>query len=231
MGFQGTRRALAFGLGSLALMVISGLFGGLEPAAGQVRDPAEVLEEASRRYQSLSGFCAHFEQSLEVPLLRTTTDSEGSLCQAKPNLLAMRFSEPAGDVIVADGEFFWVYYPSSDPKQVIRFDMGAHPGGIDFHQEFLASPAERYSLDYVGEDPVNGVMALVVSLVPKGPASFEKATVWIDVERWLIVRARIGTENESVRTVTLSDITLNPADDPARFHFTPPAGTQVIRRD
>jgi outer membrane lipoprotein-sorting protein len=215
----------------LSLMVTLGMAGGPEEVSGQVRDPVAVLEEASQRYGALSGFCARFEQSMEVPLLRQTTNSEGSLCQAKPNLLAMRFSDPAGDVIVADGEFFWVYYPSSDPIQVIRFDMGSHPGGIDFHEEFLASPADRYTMDFVGEDAVNGAMAFVIDLTPRAQASFEQATVWIDVERWLIVKVRISMENESVRTVTLSDISLNPAEDPARFQFTPPAGTQVIRRD
>ena len=218
----------AFGAFVLTLLGFGTMAG---PVMGQIRDPAEVLEYASQRYQDLSGFCAHFEQSLEVPLLRQTTNSEGSLCQAKPNLLAMRFTDPAGDVIVADGEYFWVYYPSSDPVQVIRFTMGAHPGGIDFHEQFLASPAERYTLDFRGEAPVNGVMALVVHLVPVEPAGFEEATVWIDVERWLIVKVHIGMENESTRTVTLSDITLNPAEDPDRFSFTPPAGTQVIRRN
>lgn len=216
---------------AVAVTVAVGLAGWASPAVGQTRDPAGVLEEASRRYSSLSGFCAQFQQRLEVPLLRQITDSAGTLCQAKPNLLAMRFSEPAGDVIVADGEHFWVYYPSSDSVQVIQFEMGAHPGGIDFHEEFLGSPGERYDVAYVGDEPVDGVTTSVINLVPRQPASFEEATVWIDRERWLIVRVRIGMDSESVRTVTLSDVRLNPAEDPDRFTFTPPPGTQVIRRD
>ena len=154
---------------AVALVLGFGMAGWPAAVAGQNRDPGEVLEEASRRYEALTGFCASFQQSLEVPLLRQTTNSAGTLCQAKPNLLAMRFSEPAGDVVVADGEHFWVYYPSSDPVQVIRFDMGEHPGGIDFHEEFLGSPAERYTLSYVGEEPVGGTGGLAIARRACGP--------------------------------------------------------------
>ena len=96
------------------------------------------MEEAGARYEEVNSFCAEFQQVLSVPLLDETTRSQGSLCQERPNLFAMRFSDPEGDLLVADGECFWVYYPSSDPRQVIQFEMDSRPGGVDFHREFLS---------------------------------------------------------------------------------------------
>lgn len=191
-----------------------------------------LLEEAGSRYLAIKGFCAAFEQELSVPLLGQTTRSEGTLCQERPNLFAMRFSDPSGDVLVADGEFFWVYYPSADPKQVLRFSMEIRPGGVDFNREFLEDPGEKYDLKYLGEETVHGTATDVISALPKDPAGagFQEATIWLDTEKSLILKAKITMENGSVRTVTLSKIQLNPPPDPDRFRFTPPPGAQVIRR-
>ena len=101
-----------------------------------------IMEEAGARYRSINAFCADFRQKLEVPLLGETHDSRGRLCQAEPDLFAMRWTEPEGDVVVADGDYFWVYYPSADPRQVLQFAMEVRPGGLDFHREFLEHPGE-----------------------------------------------------------------------------------------
>jgi outer membrane lipoprotein carrier protein len=189
-----------------------------------------LLEEAGSRYAETSGFCAAFEQTLVVPLLGETTYSKGSLCQERPNLFAMRFSDPEGDILVADGEFFWVYYPSTDPRQVLQFELEARPGGVDFQREFLEEPGEKYRMEYMGEESVAGRTTKVVDLTPLDPSGYQNARIWLDSQRSLILQARIEMENGSVRTVTLTDIQLNPAPDPGRFRFSPPEGAQVIRR-
>ena len=67
--------------------------------------------------------------------------------QDRPNRLAIRFTDPAGDAIIADGKAVWVYLPSSAPGQVIKrpaTDRGSVP--IDFTGEFLASPRNKACL-------------------------------------------------------------------------------------
>lgn len=214
---------------SLTMLVLFLLSGGRGVALAP-QDPLALLQEAGRQYREIEGFCASFQQELSVPLLGDTITSMGSLCQAHPNLFAMRFSDPEGDVLVADGEFFWVYYPSSDPGQVLQFDMDVRPGGVDFHREFLEAPGEKYEMDYVGEDSVSGRSTHLIHLKPKEPAGFREARIWLDAERALILRAALGMEEGSVRTVTLSDLRLNPPPDPDRYRFVPPPGAQVIRR-
>jgi len=199
-------------------------------AAAQDARALAIMEEAGARYAGIRSFCARFEQSLEVPLLNETHDSKGQLCQAQPDLFAMRWSEPEGDVVVADGEYFWVYYPSADPGQVLQFSMAVRPGGLDFNREFLEAPAEKYHLSFVGEESVAGHAAYVISAKPREPAGFTETRLWLDRDRSLILQARIGMENGSVRTLTLYDIDLSPPPDSDRFRFVPPPGAQVIRR-
>ncbi|MFC1660686.1 outer membrane lipoprotein carrier protein LolA [Gemmatimonadota bacterium] len=189
-----------------------------------------LLEEAGEQYGRIRTFCADFQQELVVPLLGETTHSRGVLCQERPNRLSMRFSDPAGDVVVADGEFFWVYYPSADPGQVLRFTMETRPGGFDFQKEFLEGPGEKYDLEYLGLEEVEGRETYLISAIPRSPVSFSASRLWLDPESSLIVKAEILQENGSKRTVILSNLVMNPDPDPDRFRFTPPPEAQVIPR-
>lgn len=223
-GFYGLRTALLW-------CVMATLSTGSGPGlAAQEGRGLALLEEAGERYRTVQSFCAEFEQDLYVPLLRETTHSAGTLCQKKPNLFAMRFTDPMGDVLLADGESFWIYYPSSDPRQVLQFSMETQPGGVDFHREFLDSPGEKYELFYEGEELLENRSTHLIRLQPLQPSGFQEASIWLDSQRSLILRARIGMEDGSVRTVTLSQIQLNPPEDPGRFRFITPDGARVIRR-
>jgi outer membrane lipoprotein carrier protein len=199
--------------------------------AAQTSRALELMEEAANRYREVGTFCASFHQVLDVPLLRETHESRGQLCQGQPDLFAMRWSDPEGDAVVADGQHFWVYYPSADPGQVLQFSMEVRPGGLDLRREFLESPDTKYHLSYEGEEEVNGRRAYVIAARPIEASTFTEARLWLDADRLFIVRVRIGMENGSVRTLTLSDLDLDPPPDPNRFRFTPPPGAQVIRRD
>ena len=201
-----------------------------QPLTAQENRALAIMEEAGSRYRSINAFCADFRQTLEVPLLGETHDSRGRLCQAKPDLFAMRWTDPEGDVVVADGEYFWVYYPSADPRQVLQFAMEVRPGGLDFHREFLENPGEKYALEFLGSDTLDGGETLVISATPRLPSAFTQARLWLDAEALLIRQVRLGMENGSVRTVTLNQILLDPPPDAHRFRFTPPPGAQVIRR-
>lgn len=191
----------------------------------------EALEQAASRYRSSSTVCADFVQKLSVPLLGEERTGTGRLCQAQPDLFAMRFSDPEGDLVVVDGTWVWLYTPSLDPKQVFRFSMAEAPQGFDFHREFLERPAERYEVTWEAEDEVEGSATDRVRLVPLAPgASFDAAVVWVDRTRHLLRRVRVEEENGSVRTVTLDNVRLGASAPDGWFTFTPPPGAQVISR-
>ena len=200
------------------------------PAHAQAPDPLDVLRWAADRFSTVDALCASFRQELEVPLLNQLTRSRGILCQQQPNLFSMRFQDPEGDVVVVDGEYLWVYYPSMDSRQVIQTDLGTARGGFDFQSEFLDRPGEKYSPVYERSEEVEGHTCHVLTLTPLTPSAYESATVWIDTVNGLIRRTEIREENGSVRRVTLSDLDLSPEPDPGTFRFTPPPGAQVIRR-
>ena len=200
------------------------------PAAAQAPDPMAVLEGASSRYAGASALCAAFEQKLENPILRQTKESRGELCQRQPDLFSMRFEDPKGDLVVADGTYLWIYYPSMDPKQVVRTSMTSAGRGFDFHREFLERPREKYTATYVGRETVGGAATHRVKVVPRGEASYRHAELWVGAQDRLVRRVTIHEQSGAVRTVTLSDVRLDPSIAAGTFVFTPPPGTQVIAR-
>lgn len=216
--------AVALGVACLALARPA-------PGTGQAApDPMDVLEAAAERYADVERLCADFVQHLAVPLLGEENTGRGRLCQARPDRFAMRFSEPEGDRIVADGDWVWVYYPSLDRGLVTRFSMASAPGGFDFHREFLADPAQKYAAEYRGTEGVAGHAAHHIALTPLAETSYRRAEVWVDTDRPLLRQVRIEEENGSVRTVTLLAIEMNPTVSDDFFAFTPPRGAQVITR-
>ena len=219
------RAACAAGL---ALAIIAA---GPRAALTQAVDALSLLEATAARYERVTQFCADFTQHLSVPLLGDERTGTGQMCQARPNKFGMRFSDPEGDLVVVDGEWVWLYYPSLDAKQVIRFAIADGSGAYDFHREFLEDPAEKYDVTYEAADEVAGRATHRLRLVPRARSSFEAAVIWIDEQEPVLRQIRIEDESGTVRTITLERVDFEPialADD--WFTFTPPPGAQVISR-
>jgi outer membrane lipoprotein carrier protein len=197
---------------------------------GQDGRALSILESASARYEGASSVCADFEQTLKVPLLSQENHGSGRLCQARPDRFAMRFDDPAGDVVVMDGTYVWIYYKSADPMTVIRLPVADAPGGFDLHREFLEGPAEKYRISYAGIERIGGRDTHHILLVPRKATSYVAAEVWIGGDDHLLRRVKIEEENESVRTLDLSNVTLDAKVPTDFFTFTPPPGAQIITR-
>lgn len=217
-----TRLRIAF----FSAMVAS-LLGGPTSLLGQDTDAQGVLARAAARFDGFEALCADFHQVVEVTLLKQTTEGEGVLCQQRPGLFSMRFTDPAGDLVVVDGTHVWAYYPSLDAQQVYRFQALGAGEGFDLYRTFLHRPQERFEVSYEGRETVEGSQAHRLMLVPIQPSGFERAILWIDDSSALLVRVQVFDASNTVRTVHLSNMRINPPLEAGTFTFTPPAGARV----
>lgn len=190
----------------------------------------QILQQASRRYAPVSALCADFVQHLRVPLLDQERTARGRLCQQRPNLFAMRFTDPQGDLIVVDGESMWYYTPSSDAKQVFRFPVAQGTRGLDFHREFLEDPEEKYDVTYEAADDLAGTATHRLRLRPRRPTSYRTAVLWIEQASSVLRVIRLEEENGNERTINLRDISFGASPPAGFFTFTPPPGVLVIQR-
>jgi outer membrane lipoprotein carrier protein len=189
---------------------------------------AEILRRVEQAANGVRSLEADFTQSLTIPLLNQTQRGSGKLYQRKPDRFLMRFSDPAGDVMVADGRHFWLYYPSSDPRQVIRTSIAAGGEAVDLQQQFLSNPNQRFVPTLNGEETVAGRAAYVMTLVPRQRSPYKVLRIWVDKQDYLVRRFEMTEENDSVRRVELRNLRTNHTLSDALFTFTPPAGAQVF---
>lgn len=225
--WRGTSAAGRGRLSSAALVALVGL---AMPSGVRAQDAGAILQAAADAYGRIHTLCADFTQELSVPLLGEERTGLGRMCQSQPDRFAMRFTQPAGDLIVADGTWVWVYYPSLDDKQVIKFPLAQGARSFDFHREFLDDPASKYDATYQGRATVGEHAVHRIRLVPRANASYEAAVISIDVAEPVLRQVRVEEENGSVRTVTLEAIDTQPELGSDWFTFTPPPGAVVITR-
>ncbi len=211
---------------SLSLLVAAAALQG----AGSDDQANAILARAAEAYRETVTLRADFVQKIEIPALEQRREGRGKVYQKKPNYFLMRFEEPPGDVVVADGEFFWMYYPSAHPDQVIKtaIERGANSPGLG--SQFVMNPQQRYAATYVGREEFNGRTSHVLSLVPKFDAPYTLVRVWIDASDYLVRKFEVYEENDSVRTVELMNLQagIDLRDD--IFKFSPPPGVEVFSR-
>ncbi len=200
------------------------------PSVAIGQDAVSILEQAAEQYASFVGFCADFSQTIEVTLLGDVIRSRGELCQLRPDNFEMKFADPPRDRIVADGNDLWVYFPSTDEGQVFRTPLANSAGRFDLHREFLSDPGERYSATLEGTDQIDGLDMHILSLRPRVRSPYVHTRLWIGAADGMIRRLEILEESESIRTLDLTNMRIDPVIPQERFLFDSPSGVQVIVR-
>lgn len=194
------------------------------------QDGAAVLRRAAAAYGKLRSMRAQFVQHRENPLLNSSTDARGTLYQRDPDRFALKFSDPAGDVIVGDGTYFWLYYPSVDKRQVLRSPARQGAGAVDLKSQFIGDPLSRFSYVYHGTERLAGRTVHVLTLTPRQNVGYQTLKVWVDGSDYLVRRFQITEPTGVQMEFQLSNLAVNPTLGDEIFRFTPPAGTTVIER-
>jgi outer membrane lipoprotein carrier protein len=193
---------------------------------------AAVLDRAAAAHKDVKVLSADFVQIIVNPMTGAPDTTRGRLHQLPPNRLGMRFTEPRGDRLVADGRYFWLYTPSTTPGQVIRTQIPSSGGtGPNLIGQFTDRPHERYRARYERSETLPSGVVDVVRLVPtERDAAFTEATLWVDRNDGLPRRIEFQETSGIKRVVILSQLVLN-GDIPWReFTFAVPAGVQVVRQ-
>jgi outer membrane lipoprotein carrier protein len=214
--------------GLTALVAIGIMAGVAEPASAQ--DAQAIVGRSSRVYRSLASLAADFVQVIDNPMI-DSAESRGTLIQAGPSKLSMRFSDPPKEAVIVDGEHVWIYTPSTVPDQVLRLSVpsGGPVYGYNLLAWFLDRPAERYTAKFVRQDKIGTRAMDVVELVPAVPdLPFERAILWLDREDALPRRLEITEKSGALRTLSLSKLRVNRQVPDATFKFEVPPGVRVV---
>ncbi len=204
------------------------------PALAQ-RAGSSALDRAVATYAHVATMRGTFEQTLTNPLTGTSAVARGEFVQERPSHLDVRFTDPSGDRIVADGRWVWVYVPSATPGQVMRVPVNeARSGGgggtvsVDFISQLLTDPTARFTVTGEHPDTVGNRQTTAVTLQPRDPGDqITRATLWIDAEG-VVRQFEVTDASGTARRIRLLTEAFNGRVDRSAFAFRPPPGVKVV---
>ncbi|HUX33120.1 MAG TPA: outer membrane lipoprotein carrier protein LolA [Gemmatimonadaceae bacterium] len=216
-----------------AVAVAAALVLSAAPARAQQSPARAAVQHAVDAWKPVRTVRATFQQTVHNALTGTSATAEGEYVQRRPDRISVRFHDPDGDRIVADGTWLWLYLPSSTPNQVIKQPASADgTGTVDLTGEFLDDPFVKYDVTDRGAATLDGRPVHVVQLTPRpgGPTAFSNATVWIDDGDAYIRQFEVEQSNGVTRRVHLTSLHVNGPVDDAAFKFVVPKGARVVTR-
>ncbi len=222
---------------TLAIIVFGTMMALPRASEAQSVAPGSTSQAADAAYDRVAGawagtrtLRADFDQKITNPILAKTVSSRGVFLQERPGKVSITFTQPAGDRIVGDGTWLWVYLPSSAPGQVLRLPADSDGAVVaDLLSQLLDTPRRSFTISGGEPSPVDGRAARRVQLVPKkvGAVPFQKAVLWLDEQEPRPLRVQVIDTQGVDRTITLTSwnpqVSL-PAD---AFRFAAPHGVKI----
>ena len=194
------------------------------------QDAVTALGRAEQAYERLETLRAEFTQTIVNPMLGGPEITHGTLFLAPPSRFAMKFSDPEGDRIVADGTWLWAYAPSTVPGQVIRQPIPkAGAASPNLLAQFVVRPLEHYRATYLTSDNVNGTAVDVVQLIPRrDDAPFRQAEIAIARESGLVMRLGVRELSGQRRTLVFTGIVTDVPIPDSELTFSAPDGVRIV---
>jgi len=180
-------------------------------------------DDALRRFvdgvQSLS---AGFEQVQIDERGATLSQRTGSFELQRPGRFRWSYDKPYEQLMVCDGNRIWNYEPDlaqatvRDAQQVLR----GTPAALLAQKSLLT---DAFAVESGGQQ--NGVD--LVRLKPRGEAGdFQKIELWL--QQGVPLRMKFYDALGGYTDIRFRDVKTGVKLDAARFHFTPPKGTEVV---
>lgn len=187
-----------------------------------------LLDRAARTVATARPIRASFEQTLTNPDTRETRTTRGEFAQQGPAKFAFRFSDPAGDAIVADGAAIWVYLPSTARGQALKLPL-VQGAQLDLLTQLLTAPRASYKITEGRGEEMGGRAVAVVRLDPKVPGTpFTRATLWIDREDALVRQLEAVEPSGLIRRIRFRDIRTDGELPVGMLTFVVPPNVKVI---
>lgn len=193
-------------------------FVGMSAAAN---DAAQALAERLNAHQR---FTAEFQQYTLGDGSSREELSKGRMWIEHPDRVRWETTDPFPQLIVGDGENLWIYDPDLEQatRRSLTQDYAFTPASV-----LGASQTELQQRFFVSEIQA-GLNDSLFELRPKQTesAEFERLRMLFGPQALTEILIEDGLGQRSL--IMLKDVRFPQQIDPARFSFTPPAGTDLI---
>ena len=201
--------------------VIGGLIGGLS-IAGLADTGTDNL---NRFFQEFKTLRAEFSQVVLDENLVPLEESAGRLWISRPGRFRWNYHPPFAQQIVADGARIWFY--DIELEQVTVRDQRSMLAGTP---ALLLAGLGDLGTDYVIEDLGQQGSVVWVSLQPKA-SNGGFAEVQLGFQNDTLRLIQLLDHVDQITRIVLSHVEENPQIPANQFHFTVPAGVDLIEKE
>ncbi|MDR1646844.1 MAG: outer membrane lipoprotein chaperone LolA [Zoogloeaceae bacterium] len=184
---------------------------------------AGAIESLKRFLANTTSFSADFSLSVRSESRRKETHSQGNLALQKPGKFRWEVNQPYPQLIVGDGEKIWIHDPDLAQVSIRRMGtaIGATPAALLVGSEAtlknftLREAGTTEGLEWLEAAPKtqeSGIARIQLGFTAKGaPAAM-----------------RLFDNFGQTTILHFRNARINPKIPAARFHFTPPPGTEIL---
>lgn len=202
-------------------------------AADSFVHPSDVARSMQAKFKALKGYQADF--SLSIKDLGKTRVSSGVATYGEGGKLNFTFSQPAGDIIVSNGQMLYVYVArlravgkqplkSKDKDGKSLYGAGTAEGLSNLFRRY------HYRFDKP-EQPreTEGGKFFILELKEKEiTGGYDKITLFVEPETYLIRKMHASSPSGRSVELAFSNIRLNPAIDSKLFQFKEPDNAKIV---
>lgn len=196
------------------------------------QDPATAVTVRMQKfYESTASLHARFEQELQSSLGGKRRAS-GEVWLKKPGRMRWEYEKPEKKLMVADGSALWVYEP--EDQQAFRQSLKASslPSSVTFlfgtgklGEEFTITIEHPKP-----EEKIGGPDDVVLKLVPIKPTTqYHHLVFVVDGKSGMVKETFVYDQQGGTNHMTFRNVETNKSVADAKFVFTPPAGTTILR--
>jgi len=204
------------GLGLIALSMLA------QPAMAQETKAKTILEEMSKKVNSLKSLKANFALHLNSGKMKET--KKGTFFMKGPKYRVSL----AGQEIICDNKTVWTYTKDANEVQISKFNPNEQT--ISPTKLFTNFYDKEYNYRYAGNEKVNGKNCDIIELTPNSKnKQFKKVQLAVDNSR-TIVGGKVWEKNGGEIDYDISGYTPNANVSDAMFTFDPKKypGVEVI---
>lgn len=187
---------------------------------------ADLIDAVQKKYETLSGFTAQFNQNLKNSSSGEGEVRTGTITFKKPSMVRWETATPEKELLLVGKDAVWDYF--EDDREAYRYPVEEIINSKTM-LKFLTGKANLREDFHVFEEPDPAAANLKrFKLVPRDPEpGLVMAHVWVDPATQLIMRLSIQDFYANTNDLTLKDLKVEANLPDTLFTFTPPKGVSV----
>jgi len=195
--------------------------------------PSDVAKAMQAKFKALKAYQADF--ALSIKDLGKTRTSSGVATYAEGGKLNFTFSQPAGDIIVSNGQTLYVYVArlravgrqplktrDKDGKSI--YSAGTAEGLSNLFRRYHY----RFDRPEQPRDTEHGRFFILELKEKEITGGYDKITLYVEPETYLIRRMQASSPSGRSVELSFSNIKLNPAIDAKLFQFKEPENAKIV---